>query len=122
MRGARPDWAQLASSTDIRSYLREHGATKASLLSLCSNLYDPLLLAAAFISTARQLFRLILREVRLTSWKSLVPERYHEKIAQLAEDLLEVARRLEVPRRAAYSDEDRGAPPPLRLCHPARSI
>ena len=100
MRGARPDWAQLASSTDIRSYLREHGATKSSLLSLCSNLYDPLLLAAAFISTARQLFRLILREVRLTSWKSLVPERYHEKIAQLAEDLLEVARRLEVPRRA----------------------
>ena len=100
MRGARPDWAQLASSTDIRSYLREHGATKASLLSLCSNLYDPLLLAAAFISTARQLFRLILREVRLPSWKSLVPELYHEKIALLAEDLLEVSRRLEVPRRA----------------------
>ena len=72
MRGARPDWAQLASSTDIRSYLKEHGATKASLLSLCSNLYDPLLLAAAFISTARQLFRLILREVNLPSWKSLV--------------------------------------------------
>ena len=29
-----------------------------------------------------------------------MPERYHEKIAQLAEDLLEVARWLEVPRRA----------------------
>ena len=100
MRGARPDWAQLASSSDIRSYLKEHGATKSSLLSLCSNLFDPLLLAAAFISSARQLFRQILREVRLTGWKDLVPECYHERIAQLAEDLLEVAKKLEVPRLA----------------------
>ena len=100
LRGARPDWAQLASSSDIRAYLKEHGATKSSLLSLCSNLFDPLLLAASFISSARQLFRQILREVKLTSWKDLVPECYHERIAHLAEDLLEVARKLEVPRLA----------------------
>ena len=100
LRGARPDWAQLASSSDIRSYLREHGASKSSLLSLCSNLFDPLLLAASFVSSARQLFRQVLREVKLTSWKDMVPERYHERIAQLAEDLLEVAKKLEIPRLA----------------------
>ena len=104
MRGARPDWAQLASSSDIRSYLKTHGATKSSLLSLCSNLFDPLLLAASFISSARQLFRQVLREVKLTSWKDLVPECYHERIAQLAEDLLEVARKLEVPRSAVVAN------------------
>ena len=100
LRGARPDWAQLASSSDIRSYLREHGARKNSLLSLCSNLFDPLLLAASFVSSARQLFRQVLREVKLTSWKDMVPELYHERIAQLAEDLLEVAKKLEIPRLA----------------------
>ena len=100
LRGARPDWAQLASSSDIRSYLKEHGASKSSLLGLCSNLFDPLLLAATFVSSARQLFRQVLREVKLTSWKDLVPEFYHERIAQLAEDLLEVAKKLEIPRLA----------------------
>ena len=99
-RGARPDWAQLASSRDIRMYLKEHGVTKANLLSLCANLYDPLLLAAPFISSARLLFRQVLREVSLPTWKSMVPERYHERIALLAEDLLEVAKKMKVPRRA----------------------
>ena len=100
MRGARPDWAQLANSTDIRRYIREHGVSKASLLSLCSNLFDPLLLTAPFISTARQLFRQVLREVKLDSWKAQVPEVYHNRIAWLAEDLLTVAKKLQVPRRA----------------------
>ena len=99
-RGARPDWAQLASSTDIRKYLNEHGVSKASLLSLCSNLFDPLLLTAPFISTSRQLFRLVLREVKLDSWKARVPEVYYDRIAQLAEDLLTVGKKLQVPRRA----------------------
>ena len=99
-RGARPDWAQLASSSDIRLYLKTHGVTKANLLSLCANLYDPLLLAAPFISSARLLFRQVLREVSLPTWKSIVPERYHERIALLAEDLLEVAKKMKVPRRA----------------------
>ena len=99
-RGARPAWAQLANSQDIREYLRTQGVSRASLLSLCSSLFDPLLLAAAFISTARQLFRKVLREVQLPSWRSLVPERYHGLIGQLAEDLLEVSKRLRVPRRA----------------------
>ena len=99
-RGARPDWAQLASSTDIRMYISEHGVSKASLLSLCSNLFDPLLLTAPFISTSRQLFRQVLREVKLDSWKAQVPEVYYDRIAWLAEDLLTVAKRLQVPRRA----------------------
>ena len=99
-RGARPDWAQLASSTDIRTYLKQHGVSKANLLSLCSNLYDPLLLAAPFISSARLLFRQVLREVSLPNWRSTVPERYHEKIALLAEDLLQVAKKMKVPRLA----------------------
>ena len=99
-RGARPEWAQLANSQDIREYLRTQGVSKASLLSLCSSLFDPLLLAAVFISTARQLFRQVLREVNLTSWKAKVPERYHDKIAQLADNLLEVSQKLKVPRLA----------------------
>ena len=99
-RGARPDWAQLASSRDIRAYLKEHGASKSSLLSLTASLYDPLLLAAPFISSARLLFRQVLREVSLPTWKTMVPERYHERIALLAEDLLEVAKKMKVPRRA----------------------
>ena len=99
-RGARPDWAQLVNSTDIRKYIREHGVSKASLLSLCSNLFDPLLLTAPFISTSRQLFRQVLREVKLDSWKAQVPEVYYDRIVWLAEDLLTVAKRLQVPRRA----------------------
>ena len=99
-RGARPMWSQLASPEDIRTYLKEHGVTKASLLSLTSNLFDPLLLAAPFVSSARQLFRQVLREVSLPSWKSKVPEVYFDRIACLAEDLLEVAKKLKVPRRA----------------------
>ena len=99
-RGLRPEWAQLANSADIREYLRTQGVSKASLLSLTSSLYDPLLLAAVFISTARQLFRKILREVGLMSWKARVPERYHDLIARLAEDLLEVSKKLKVPRLA----------------------
>ena len=45
--------------------------TKGSLLSLCANLFDPLLLAAPFIATARMLFRKVIREVgdTLPSWK-----------------------------------------------------
>ena len=99
-RGARPEWAQLANSADIKEYLKSQGVSKASLLSLTSSLYDPLLLAAVFISTARQLFRKILREVGLVSWKARVPERYHDLIVRLAEDLLEVSKRLKVPRLA----------------------
>ena len=99
-RGARPDWAQLASSTEIRRYIKDHGVTKANLLSLCANLYDPLLLAAPYIATARMFFRQVLREVSLPTWKSVIPDRYHERIALLAEDLLEVAKKMKVPRRA----------------------
>ena len=99
-RGARPEWAQLATTADIRGYLKNQGVSKAGLLSLTSSLFDPLLLAAVFISTARQLFRRILREVELTSWKAKVPERYHGLIADLAEDLLEVSKKLKLPRLA----------------------
>ena len=63
--GARPDWAQLCGAEDIKNYIQESGITKASLLSLCSNLFDPLTLAAPFIATARMLFRKVWREVEL---------------------------------------------------------
>ena len=99
-RGARPLWSQLTSEADIRGYLKQHGVSKASLLSLCSNLFDPLLLAAPFVSSARQLFRQVVNEVSLPSWKSQVPEVYFERITCLAEDLLQVAKKLKVPRRA----------------------
>ena len=74
--------------------------TKGTLLSLCSNLYDPLLLSAPFIATARMLFRKVLREVDLPSWKSPIPECYYGLIVDLAKDLLTVGTKLKVPRRA----------------------
>ena len=103
-RGARPAWAQLGSEADIQAYLQEQGVSKAGLLSLTSSLFDPLLLAGIFISTARQLFRKILREVGLPSWKSKVPERYHEMIFDLAKDLLQVSRQLKLPRLAVVKN------------------
>ena len=104
-RGARPEWSQLATPADIQDYLQNQGVTKAALLSLCSCLFDPLLLAAVFISTARQLFRRVLREVNLCSWKAKVPEKYHGQIAYLAEDLLEVSKRLRLPRLAVIPNQ-----------------
>ena len=74
--------------------------TKGTLLSLCSNLYDPLLLSAPFIASARMLFRKVLREVDLPSWKSPVPETYYRMVADLAKDLLTVGKKLKIPRRA----------------------
>ena len=100
LRGARPDWAQLCGAEDIKNYIQESGITKASLLSLCSNLFDPLTLAAPFIATARMLFRKVLREVELPAWKSAVPPQYYDQVANLAQDLLTVAQKLKVPRRA----------------------
>ena len=67
---------------------------------MCSNLFDPLLLSAPFKATARMLFRNVLREVDLPSWKSPVPECYYGMVADLAEDLLTVGKKLKVPRRA----------------------
>ena len=100
LRGARPDWAQLCGSEDIENYLHKNGLTKGTLLSLCSNLYDPLLLSAPFIATARMLFRKVLREVDLPSWKSKVPDTYYKMVADLARDLLIVGKKLKVERRA----------------------
>ena len=89
LRGARPDWAQLCwaqlcGNEDIKRYLDKNGMTKGTLLSLCSNLFDPLLLSAPFIASARMLFRKVLREVDLPSWKSPVPETYYRMVADLA--------------------------------------
>ena len=99
LRGAHPDWSQLCGNKDLENYLHKNGMTKGTLLSLCSNLYDPLLLSAPFIATARILFRKILREVDLPSWKSPVPETYYRMVADLARDLLIVGKKLKVPRR-----------------------
>ena len=67
--------------------------TKGTLLSLCSNLFDPLLLSALFIATTRMLFRKVLREVDLPRWKSPVPECYYRLVANLAGDLLTVGKK-----------------------------
>ena len=74
--------------------------TKGTLLSLCSNLYNSLLLSAPFIASARMLFRKVLREVNLPSWKSAVPDMYYRMVADLANDLLTVGKKLKIPRRA----------------------
>ena len=52
-----------------------------------------------FIAIARNLFRKVLREVDLPSWKSPIPECYG-LVADLAKDLLTVVKKLKVPRRA----------------------
>ena len=74
--------------------------TKGTLLSLCSNLIDPLLLSVPFIATAWVLFRKVLREVALPSWKSTVPECCFGLVVDLAKDLLTVGQNLKVPMRA----------------------
>ena len=79
---------------DIKKYLEEHGMTKGTLLSLCSNLIDPLLLSVPFIATAWVLFRKVLREVALPSWKSTVPECCFGLVVDLAKDLLTVGQKL----------------------------
>ena len=69
--------------------------TKGSLLSLCANLFDPLLLAAPFIATARMLFRKVIREVgdTLPTWKSKIPAQYYGLAMNLAREILTVAKR-----------------------------
>ena len=52
LQGACPDFAQLCGADDIKKYIHESGITKASLVSLCRNLFDPLFLAPPFIATA----------------------------------------------------------------------
>ena len=79
--------------------------TKGTLLSLCSNLFDPLLLSAPFIASAIMLFRKVLREVNLPSWKSPVPETYYRMVADLAKDLLTVGKKLKIPRRAVIPNQ-----------------
>ena len=54
--GARPEWAQLCDGNTNKKYIDNNGMTKGTLLSLCSNLFDPLLLTSPFIATARMLF------------------------------------------------------------------
>ena len=102
LRGARLDWAQLCGAEDIKKYISTHGITKSSLLSVVSNLFDPLSLAGPFVATARMLYRKVLREVgeTLSTWKSPVPTQYHGQIANLAQDILTVANKLGCPRRA----------------------
>ena len=52
LQGGCPDLAQLCGADDIKKYIHESGITKASLVSLCRNLFDPLFLAPPFIATA----------------------------------------------------------------------
>ena len=46
------------------------------------------------------LFRKVLREVELPTWKSAIPSQYYDQVANLDQDLLTVAQKLKVPRRA----------------------
>ena len=58
------------------------------------------MLCTPFIATARILFRKVLRQVDLPSWKSKLPEMYYGLVADLAKYLLTVGKKLKVPRRA----------------------
>ena len=94
LRGARPDWSQLCTTGDTKKYVHEHGITRQSLLSLCSNLFDPLGLATPSLATQRMLFRKVtLEQGNTLAWKSVIPASYHDLITDLAEDLLNVAQK-----------------------------
>ena len=57
-------------------------------------------MSAPFLANARMLFRKVLREVDLPSWKTPVPETNYRMVADLAKELLTVGKKLKVPGRA----------------------
>jgi hypothetical protein len=105
-RGKRPPEGELRSRDDIRKFLQTKGLTKAGLLGLVMNLFDVLQLALPWISTAKQLYREILKENPELGWKQQVPEYYHKRIEDLATDLLRLSTGQSFPRKAIQEGPD----------------
>ena len=105
-RGKRPEHGELKNRTEIHDFLQTHGLTKAALLALVMNLFDPLGVCAPWTCTAKLLYRQVLTESPSLDWKSIIPQRYNKQVEDLACDLLVVSQTQQFPRRAIQPGKD----------------
>ena len=105
-RGKRPEHGELKNRTEIHDFLQTHGLTKAALLALVMNLFDPLGVCAPWTCTAKLLYRQVLTESPSLDWKSIIPQRYNKQVEDLACDLLVVSQTQQFPRRAIQPGPD----------------
>ena len=105
-RGKRPEHGELKNRQEIHDFLQTHGLTKAALLALVMNLFDPLGVCAPWTCTAKLLYRQVLTESPSLDWKSKISQRYNKQVEDLACDLLEVSQTQQFPRRAIQPGPD----------------
>ena len=105
-RGKRPPEGELHNREDIRNFLATKGMTKAGLLRLVMNLFDVLQLALPWTATAKLLYREILTENPGLGWKEHIPQKYHQRVENLATDLLSLSKDQAFPRRALQEGPD----------------
>ena len=105
-RGKRPAEGELHSREDIQKFLTTNGMTKAGLLRLVMNLFDVLQLALPWTATAKLLYREVLTENPSLGWKEKIPRKYHQRIENLAADLLVLSKDQSFPRRALQEGPD----------------
>ena len=105
-RGKRPAEGELHNRQDIRKFLATNGMTKAGLLRLVMNLFDVLQLALPWTAAAKLLYREVLTENPNLGWKEKIPTKYHQRIENLAADLLLLSKDQSFPRRALQEGPD----------------
>ena len=105
-RGKRPAEGELRNRDDIKKFLQSREITKAGLVGLVMNLWDPLGLAIPWTATAKLLYRQVLTESPSLGWKSKIPSRYYKQIEDLGADLLMLSSTHHVPRRALKEGPD----------------
>ena len=105
-RGKRPAEGELHSREDIQKFLTTNGMTKAGLLRLVMNLFDVLQLALPWTATAKLLYREVLTENPSLGWKEKIPRKYHQRIENLAADILVLSKDQSFPRRALQEGPD----------------
>ena len=105
-RGKRPPEGELHNREDIKNFLATRGMTKAGLLRLVMNLFDVLQLALPWTATAKLLYREVLTENPGLGWKEQIPQKYHQRIENLAADLLTLSKDQSFPRRALQEGPD----------------
>ena len=105
-RGKRPAEGELHNREDIQNFLASNGMTKAGLLRLVMNLFDVLQLALPWTATAKLLYREVLTENPCLGWKEKIPSKYHQRIENLAADLLALSKDQSFPRRALQEGPD----------------
>ena len=105
-RGKRPPEGELHNREDIRNFLATKGMTKAGLLRLVMNLFDVLQLALPWTATAKLLYREVLTENPGLGWKEQIPQKYHQRVENLATDLLTLSKDQSFPRRALQEGPD----------------